>query len=398
MEFFKEDSIEDVFCKVLTKNDDSGRHGVLIPVYAYHLFPDFINFNPEDKQNYEARIVTHWKESTGWEKKESKWKHYHRYPERRMTSLSPELLNNKKDGTILVFGKYRDKFEYECHIIPPSSEHYDQVIDLFGLNYLNNRVEGSALLPFEEIFHSTSNKKIFEELMSKIQKVNEKGYIQSQKKGDTAVGFTFEEELGIKSNSNKNPDFKGIEIKCGRSRQIKQKRRASTGKQTLFSLVPNWGILSSRRDLVEEYGKYDPIKERTGLYCTIKLTGNSYDWKLDIDDTEQKIYLCNEGKRVVHYNMSDLKDALEKKHGETVFVTAHAKNNREGIESFHYDSVVHCREVQFKEFINLIKENQVGIDFAIHKKNGKVRDHGFLWRLENKKYLLRLFRYVREVM
>ncbi|CAM3871542.1 MvaI/BcnI family restriction endonuclease [Alkalicoccus chagannorensis] len=398
MKFSNENLIEDVFCKVLTKNDDSGRHGVLIPVYAYHLFPDFVDFRPDKKENYEESIVTYWNESTGWKKKNSKWKHYHRYPERRMTSLSPELLNNKMEGTILVFGKYKEVFEYECHVFSPEDKDYYRVIEKFSLNFLNSQVVGSALLPFEEVIDVPSGKQVFEELMFMIQKVNSKGYIKSSKQGDTAIGFTFEEELGIQSNSNKNPDYKGIEIKCGRSKQVKERRKISKGKQTLFALVPNWGRLSNRRELVEIYGHNDPNRNRKGLYCTIKVTENSYGWKLEIDEIQQKIFLCNNGERVVNYDMSDLKNTLEQKHGETVFITAHSKKDPDGIERFHYDTVVHCREVQFKEFINLIKENQIGVDFAIHKKNDKVRDHGFLWRLDNKKHLLRLFKYVREVM
>ncbi|WP_058950896.1 MvaI/BcnI family restriction endonuclease [Oceanobacillus picturae] len=398
MNFYNEQLIEDVFCKVLTKNDDSGRHGVLIPVFAYHLFPDFNTFDPLAKENYEEKITTHWHESVGWVEKDSKWKHYHRYPERRMTSLSPELLNDKPEGTILVFGKYRDRFEYECHIFTPENQEYEHVIDLFSLNFLDEKLTGSALIPIEELNNESGNTEVFDELMMKIQEVNNLGYIKSLKSGDTGVGYTFETKLGIEANSNKTPDYKGIEIKCGRSKQVKNKRKISTGKQTLFSMVPQWGVLKDRKELIEKYGKKDEVRDRLGLYCTIKVVENSYKWKLEIDEIERRIYICENSERVLYYKMDDLQEALESKHKETVFITAHAKKGEQGVEEFHYDSVVHCRKVMFKEFLNLIKENQIGLDFAIHKKNGKVRDHGFLWRLDNKKFLLRLFKYVREIL
>ena len=45
----------------------------------------------------------------------------------------------------------------------------------------------------------------------------------------------------------------------------------------------------------------------------------------------------------------------------------------------------------------LYRKNMIGLDFAIHMKDGKARDHGFLWRLDNRKNLLRLFKYVQEI-
>lgn len=133
------DKIDDVFCKVLTPNDDSGRHGVLIPVFAYRLFPSFIDFDPSSETNYETDIVTYWNESAGWSEKRSKWKHYHRYPERRMTSLSPELLNNKQEGSLIIVGKFRDSFEYECLVVTPDDPIYAQLGEVFKLSYVDEK-------------------------------------------------------------------------------------------------------------------------------------------------------------------------------------------------------------------------------------------------------------------
>jgi hypothetical protein len=398
MDLFRSISeIEDVFCKVLTTNDDSGRHGVLIPVFAYWMFPDFLSFVPDAPINYEAPIVTYWKEAAGWVRKESKWKHYHRYPERRMTSLSPELLNNKISGSLVVVAKLKGRYEYECLVISPNDSNYNEIGRLFKLSEINGLYAGASILPISSLFVQTTS--IFDELLEKIKVISNMSYVPSQRAGDTGVGFTFESLLGIDANSDKTPDYKGIEIKTSREKQLKAKRKAPTGKQTLFSLIPVWGKAKDRRGLIEQYGVDDPVRNRKGLYCTIKVVPNSYGWNLEIDNCESRIYGCRNGERIVYYNLNDLKEALENKHKESVFVTAHTRKNSNGEEEFHYDTVVHCQDVQFTEFLDMIKENIIGLDFAIHQKpDGKVKDHGFLWRLDSKKYLLRLFKYVQEVL
>ncbi|TAA71930.1 MvaI/BcnI family restriction endonuclease [Planococcus salinarum] len=400
MDIFRQaELIEDVFCKALSTNDDSGRHGVLIPVFAYHLFPSFTTFDPAVQINYEEPITTIWPQMNARDIKASKWKHYHRYPERRMTSLQPELLNSKPAGSMLVVGKYKNRSEYECLVITPDNPQYMEIGSKFLLDNENEErhFTGAAIIPIEEFLKDEKEITPLDELMELFENVSAQGFIENKKDGDTGIGFTFETLLGIKSNSSKTPDYKGIEIKCSRSKKSKEKRTSPSGKQTLFSLIPNWDTVSSRRGLIERYGVDDPLKNRTSIYCTIKILPNSYGWNLEIDEESHIIYVCNRGQRVVYYTMDDLRDALESKHRESVFITAETRLNGNNKEEFHYDSLTHCREVLFSEYLALIRENLAGLDFAIHMKDGKVRDHGFLWRMDSKKYLLRLFKYVQEI-
>ena len=397
--FQKPEQIEDVFCKALSPNDDSGRHGVLIPVFAYHLFPSFADFDPALQMNYEKQITTIWPQLNEESSKASKWKHYHRYPERRMTSLQPELLNNKPAGSLLVVGKYKDQTEYECLVITPNNSRYLEIGSKFLLDNENedHYFTGAAIIPIEEFLKEEKEITPLAELMDLFESVSSRGFIETQRDGDTGIGYTFETLLNIKSNSSKKPDYKGIEIKCSRSKKPKAKRTSPTGKQTLFSLIPNWSNIGGRRGLIEQYGNDDPQKNRTSIYCTIKVLPNSYGWNLEIDEENQIIHVCHNGQRVVYYTLDDLRSALESKHGESVFITAETKLNANKKEEFYFDSLTHCREVLFSEYLALIKENLAGLDFAIHMKDGKVRDHGFLWRMDSKKYLLRLFKYVQEI-
>lgn len=396
--FLNPELIDDVFCKALAPNDDSGRHGVLIPVFAYHLFPSFSNYDPLIKMNHGTDITTVWPQLNGTTKTSS-WKHYHRYPERRMTRLIPELLNGQTSGSLFIIGKHRNSNFYECIVLNPSHPDYKAIGKRFMLDNGDgdSLFMGASIIPYSE-FSGEKEKAhpVLDELVALFGNVNKLGFVKTMRPGDTGVGYTFESLIGIEANSNKTPDFKGIEIKCSRSKRAKNKRISPGGKQTLFSLIPNWGKLAGRRELVEKYGKPDDSKDRLGIYCTIKVVTNPYGWNLEVDEEGMMIHVCHEGERVLYYDMRDLRSALENKHKESVFITAEARNSGDK-EEFYYDSIIHCKEVLFSEYIALIKENLAGLDFAIHLKNGKVRDHGFLWRMDSKKYLLRLFRYVQEI-
>jgi hypothetical protein len=110
-------AFDQLFAKVLTKNDDSGRHGVLIPVSAYGMFPDFPAFDRQADLNYTAKITTQWNEGQP-ESRASCFKHYHRYPERRMTALGSKRLNEAPPNSIFIAARFRDRQnEFECIVL-----------------------------------------------------------------------------------------------------------------------------------------------------------------------------------------------------------------------------------------------------------------------------------------
>ena len=101
----------------------------------------------------------------------------------------------------------------------------------------------------------------FGELLSKLQYVAAKGWIATMRRGDTGVGYTLETLLGIRANSSRKPDFKGIEIKASRV-------RGSGKKITLFSKTPAWGA-GGRVGLLNDYGSFDS-NGRWSIYTTTR--------------------------------------------------------------------------------------------------------------------------------
>lgn len=230
------------------------------------------------------------------------------------------------------------------------------------------------------------NKGVLQELMLKVQRIKEMGWVKTLRPGDTGIGYTFESLLGIRANSSRSPDYKGVEIKCHRSKQDLLNRTRSKKKQTLFSLIPCWGATVDRVGLVTRYGYRDDANQRQALYMTIITTTNPMGWELKLNRQSEQVDVLKDGQRAVFYPYSSLQAALEAKHRHTLFVTAETRGRDDGdkCEEFYYDEVVYREGVSFASFLSLLEEGSVGVDFAIHYKNGHARDHGFLWRIQER--------------
>ncbi len=88
---------------------------------------------------------------------------------------------------------------------------------------------------------------------------------------------------------------------------------------------------------------------------------------------------------VVHYSYAVLRDRLMEKHPATLFITVRARGTG-AAEDFLYDSAIYCRQPSFADFLALVEEQAVGLDFTMHvKPDGTVRDHGYLWRIRESK-------------
>jgi hypothetical protein len=78
---------------------------------------------------------------------------------------------------------------------------------------------------------------ISDELLDKLREVAARGWIKTVTPGDTGIGATLEHCLGIKINSSRSPDYRGIEIKTKRISGVR-----ATTRTSLFAQVPDWDI------------------------------------------------------------------------------------------------------------------------------------------------------------
>lgn len=199
---------------------------------------------------------------------------------------------------------------------------------------------------------------------------------------DTEVGRLLEELLGIPANSSRSPDYKGIEIKAGRSR--------STTRQTLFAKVPDWSIshLKSSAALLDAFGYERSKRHARQLRCTVtSLKANTQGLVLGLNNDQSQL-LENSTRpdmsKVVAWRMQDLKDALQQKHPETFWVTASSRRT-EYSEEFRYDHVLHTKKPMVNSLPTLLEAGVVTLDHLITRSlQGRVREQGPLFKIWRK--------------
>jgi hypothetical protein len=226
------------------------------------------------------------------------------------------------------------------------------------------------------------------ELLDLLKEISEKGFVPSTTNADSGVGDTLEALLGIRRNSNRAPDYKGIEIKSSRlsSRTGRQENRS-----TLFSKIPDWEIsrLKSAREILDNYGYISSSTGRPALQVTLKHTPNAQGLYLAFNDTDSKVEnLFQKGDRseeVVAWKIDELENSLREKHKNTFWVKAKTTEIH-GSEHFHYVQVIATSTPLVSNFSQLVDLGSIQMDYTISEKvkpDGglKVRDHGYLWKI-----------------
>lgn len=218
------------------------------------------------------------------------------------------------------------------------------------------------------------------ELLNKLKAIASHGLIKSVVKGDTGVGRTLEDCLGIRMNSSKNPDYKGIELKSGRV--------SVSTRQTLFAQVPDWSKskFSSSAEILDNFGyNRGEIKK---LYCTVSsLKRNSQGLILKLDDELKGLLENSEKKEIgdfVVWPMDLLISRLKEKHKETFWIKAETVI-KDGQEYFQYKSVVHTKSPIISQFIPLIEQGNITVDHLIKRNlKNKVSEKGPLFKIQQK--------------
>jgi len=221
---------------------------------------------------------------------------------------------------------------------------------------------------------------VAEELLAMLHAVAARGPAPGIRSGDTSIGATLEDLLGIRQNSSRAPDYKGIEIKSARDKR-------KTRKQ-LFAQVPDWDSSSykSINEFLEAFGY-----ERDGVYrlnCTVRATSpNSQMLQLFID---QEKGLLLEGARLPQHKhkylvwpLNTLLTRLKEKHRETFWVTAESLMI-DGREHFQFTTVEHTRSPMANQFAPLVTGGIITLDHMIKRKpSGSAHERGPSFKLES---------------
>ena len=372
------DAVDAVFYKMLTSNDDSGRHGVLIPATSYAFFPVIA---VDGTPNPSVPITTHWNDGHHWVAQDSFFRQYDRYPERRITSLSPGHVNLPAELRLLIVARSAaDQNQFYCLVTTPAERLFGEARAALRMPERSVRPGGAAAtISVEGDAYRPSV--AFNNLLARLQEIAALGPIPSMRQGSTGIGFTLESLLGIPANSSQaGGDILGIELKATRSRYPLSRRGKAGGSVTLLAKTPDWGPNGDRVGLLDRHGYVDK-DGRFALYMSIfAQRPNPMGWSLEPDDDERQLWATRDGLHEVSWTYDALERRIQEKHRESAFVTAFAQAGIE-VETFLFDHVLHCSGPSLENFLKMVSDRHVFVDFAMHRTaSGGVRDHGFLFR------------------
>jgi hypothetical protein len=374
-----------VFAKVLTRNDDSGRHGVLIPTDAYAFFPELPISDPT--QNATQEFLAFDTISAAW--KTVAFKYYERYPERRITRVHGVLndLDSEPRLFVVLYAKHADgtaAYYFDC----ANSEVGGRFEELFEIIF-GREIPGEpgrfVLRPVDSPVFKTDA--TLEELLTKFDAVKALGWVDSRRIGDTGIGYTFENLIGIKENNDQLADFKGIEIKC---QGIKPGQMATTSKINLFQVGPTWFDKATTKERIRMLGSQG-ADGRYSCYSQVSTASNNIGLLLEIVHAANQVNLQKNTRPVGYWPFSQLESRLAEKHSRAAFVKAKIRNTNDIIQ-FSYEELIYCERPSLLRFIELIDRRNIVFEFTMSEKpDGSVRNHGYPWRLMRAEFLDRLF-------
>jgi hypothetical protein len=370
----------EVFAKILTSNDDAGRHGVLIPREAYTFFPDLpipdpdinstVTFSAIDAATRRQRIYG--------------WKYYQRYPERRVTRLDAKLNDTAHGKRLAIFlritaGDGRDTYFFDASVegVDPDFDHriemlFDPSVPRDPGAFIRSPVD-------ERRFEVDENLAL---LLDRFDEICFPRWIPTRRTGDTGIGYTFESLVGVEENNSQDADFNGIELKTSLL------RNARAGKINLFQAAPTWLQRQTGIGRLRRVGQMDP----NGRYsCYSQVTTQQNNLGLSLATQPSEILLRKDAESLGVWEHSRLAARLAQKHSRAAFVKARSRTNN-GMVEYQYCELVYCERPDIRRFVDMVEANRIVFEFTMTERPpGRVRNHGYPWRLCDVRLLDQLF-------
>lgn len=233
-----------------------------------------------------------------------------------------------------------------------------------------------------------------DDFIAEFKKIRDMGWIKTHRKGNTGIGKTIEDLLGIPENNNHAPDFDKYELKS--------KRIGTSSMLTLFTKSPC--PRSANKYLLDKYGYIrDVSDEKRAKILHTTLSANKFvkigpaDKYLKIKYDENKIWIASDTEdENVYWDKNELKKSFEQKY-QGAFVYVYAETRYDGeCEEFCFKEAYEVSDFSYEDFIDLLKQGKIFVDLRIGqyhngKKCGKIHDHGTAFRVreENEKDLFK---------
>ena len=216
-------------------------------------------------------------------------------------------------------------------------------------------------------------------LKKKLQEIKEMGFVKTHRKGDTGIGKTLEDLLGIKENNIPLPDI-------GEIAELKSYRKNAKSMMTLFTLEPLPKGGDRDRLLLNNFGYSKRDNDRSKeLHSTLSCKRyNNQSLKLSVE--KDKIRIKGKNRRInIFWDMESVKNKFDQKLPALIYVLADVKTIKDA-EYFHFNEAYFLEDFDFKLFKKRVRADDILVDFRMYyRPNGSVRNHGTGFRVKVKK-------------
>lgn len=208
-----------------------------------------------------------------------------------------------------------------------------------------------------------------ETIITKLQNLKSRGFIESKRRGPTGIGYTLECELDIEENNIALPDVGFAELKAHRVNH--------TGLITLFTFNKKaWQM--PPLEAIHKYGSYDK-NQRKGLYYSITPTQNSAGLFLHCK-TEDLLIQHISGEVVIQWSIDAIIERFSEKIPSLLLVTAQTET-RDDKEFFHYYKAQLLKGTTKENLRNSFKGGDFVVDLRLHERETSARNHGTGFRI-----------------
>lgn len=216
----------------------------------------------------------------------------------------------------------------------------------------------------------------YPELIEKLTAIKKRGYIRTHRKGNTGIGKTLEDLLGITENNIPGPNATMMELKSA--------RKNVSSMLTLFTKSP----LPKRANsiLLQRFGyESAPGNRRKKLHTTINAVSfNRLKGKpgFKIDIKSDRINLINPQNEVLGYwDRETLRNSFERKLPKLLYVKAETRGEGAN-EEFWFNEAWLLEDFDFSNFLKLLREGIIVVDTRIGQyPDGRPHDHGTGFRV-----------------
>ena len=216
-------------------------------------------------------------------------------------------------------------------------------------------------------------------LKKKLQEIRKMGFVKTHRKGDTGIGKTLEDLLGIKENNIPLPDI-------GEVAELKSYRKNAKSMMTLFTLEPLPKGGDRDRLLLDNFGYSKRDNQRSKeLHSTLSCKRyNNQNLRLSVE--KDKIRVKGKNKRInIFWDMESVKKKFDQKLPALVYVLADTKTIKDD-EYFYFNEAYLLEDFDFELFKKRVKADDILVDFRMYyRPDGSVRNHGTGFRVKIKK-------------